>query len=791
MAGALISTTIPNLINGVSQQPYALRLASQCEIQENAYSSVVEGLRKRAGSKHIARITNAPQGSVHTHVINRDEKEQYLVIVGNGDLKVYDIRTGAERPVHFPNGKAYLSAQDPQYAFKAVTIADYTFIVNRTVKVAEAPKKSPKRVPEAMVWIRQGAYGSKYNIMIAGQMVTYETPNGSEPSHINAIQTDVVAENLRRSIQSSWLNDHFNVAQSGSTLHITHKRGDDFAIYATDSQGDQVIKLVKGGVQRFSDLPAKAFDGVSIEITGDQSSGFDNYFVTYSNDAAKSTGVWIEGMKGGEAYAVDAATMPAVLVRRSDGAFDFKYAEWDERKVGDLDSNPMPSFVGKTINDMFFHRNRLGFVADENVIFSRTGSFFNFFRSTATQVLATDPIDVAVSHIKVSILQHAVPFNETLLLFSEQSQFMLGAADMLSPDTISINQTTEFDCSLRARPVGVGKNIYFCFNRGNNSGLREYYVDSDAKTNDALDVTAHVPSYVPRDISKMTASGSEDVLALISQSEPNTVYLYKYYWSETEKLQSSWSKWILSETDKVLSLDFIESTLFLFIRRSDGLYIESIEMNQGVNDAHFELPVSLDRKVNQTQCTVTYNPTTERTFIGLPYNIDREKETFQIITALGNTYRKQGEILPFRYEEGGVSVSGQLTHFVVGRSYVFRYRFSTFVLKEEAVGGGQVTVGEGRIQLRKASLTYSNTGYFRVVVTPFRRDPYTYTFTGRVIGSSNNVIGKVSVESGRMNYPIMSKNDQVTIDIINDTFLPSTFLGAEWEALYVIRSKRI
>ena len=41
----LVSTTIPNLINGVSQQPYALRLSSQAERQVNGYSSVVEGLR--------------------------------------------------------------------------------------------------------------------------------------------------------------------------------------------------------------------------------------------------------------------------------------------------------------------------------------------------------------------------------------------------------------------------------------------------------------------------------------------------------------------------------------------------------------------------------------------------------------------------------------------------------------------------------------------------------------------------------------------------------------------------
>jgi hypothetical protein len=43
----LINTSVPNLIQGVSQQPDASRFAGQCEEQENALSSVADGLKKR------------------------------------------------------------------------------------------------------------------------------------------------------------------------------------------------------------------------------------------------------------------------------------------------------------------------------------------------------------------------------------------------------------------------------------------------------------------------------------------------------------------------------------------------------------------------------------------------------------------------------------------------------------------------------------------------------------------------------------------------------------------------
>lgn len=44
---SLISSSIPNFVNGVSQQPFTLRLSSQLDAQENGISTVSEGLMKR------------------------------------------------------------------------------------------------------------------------------------------------------------------------------------------------------------------------------------------------------------------------------------------------------------------------------------------------------------------------------------------------------------------------------------------------------------------------------------------------------------------------------------------------------------------------------------------------------------------------------------------------------------------------------------------------------------------------------------------------------------------------
>jgi hypothetical protein len=49
----------------------------------------------------------------------------------------------------------------------------------------------------------------------------------------------------------------------------------------------------------------------------------------------------------------------------------------------------------------------------------------------------------------------------------------------------------------------------------------------------------------------------------------------------------------------------------------------------------------------------------------------------------------------------------------------------------------------------------------------------------------------VPVERGKFRFPLMSKNDQIEIEIVNDSFLPCHFLSAEWEGFFILRSKRL
>ncbi len=784
----LVSGSIPNLINGVSQQPAPIRLPSQCEEQINGYSSVVEGLKKRPPLEFVAKLNDLQVGNAFIHTINRDSHERYVVIMTDGNIQVFDL-DGDEKAVAFTAGTGYLANANPATGFRAITVADYTFIVNLNQVTEMAADLVPSPGSKGLVFVRQASASSDYMVFVDGTQVASHTTSTSN------LKTNVIAADLETQMNSN-LGAGWTITRVGSTIEIEKDDGSDFHLLVEDSQGETLIRGIKGKVQRFSDLPVTAPDGLVIEITGDQSSTFDNYFVQFETTDESSTfgrGVWVETVKPGIPYKFDETTLPHALIRQADGSFTFETIDWGERIVGDEDSAPDPSFVGSTIQDIFLFKNRLGFLSDESVIFSRAGEFFEFFAETVTTLLDSDPVDVGVSSNKVSILRHAVAFDEDLLLFSDQTQFILKGGDILSARTVSITQKTVFENSRIAKPVGAGKNVFFAVNNGNFTQIREYFVSDQNQTNDAADITAHVPKYIPKDVTKLAVTTNEDLLCTISNHAPNEIYVYKYYWRGDEKLQSAWSRWVFDEACSVLNIDFIESSLYIVTQRTDGVYLEMMNVAPKQVDPNSDYLAHLDRRVRDDSpgVSVDYDPNTDETTWTLPYAVSGE---MQVVTRDSTSGLKEGMLIPLVEQSGNtVKAQGQYDTepVFIGQQYVLRYMFSHQFLRQSAPNGSQSAVVSGRLQMRTWTLVFEETGFFAVSVTSKFREPSLYKFTGTILGAGNNTIGTVPLADGQFTFLVQSRNDQVVIEVINDTFLPCHLLSVEWEALYSRRSQRV
>ena len=839
---SLVSYSIPNLAQGISQQPDAQRDPSQAEIQINGMSSIVEGLRKRDCSETIGLVSNSTFGDCFIHSILRDKIEEYLAVISSSSIKVYDL-DGTEKTVNpVSNAYNYLSTiTDAKTQLRAVTIADFTFITN-TLKVPAmttdtAPVVARPTTHEALIWVRAATYGQTYRVNINGTEVTVQTAvapvvaSGSSVTE-NRISSEDIATNIINGFSSL---SGVSFSRSGAVIHVTSNSAITIAV--SDARSNADITAIFDKVQAFTELPTIAPSNYQVTIEGDPTNAFDDFHVSFAPKSGTfGEGTWSETVRPGDKYKIDINTMPHLLVALPDGTFFFgpangstqsgsingvawevKIPSWGERIAGDTETAPDPSFIGNPINDIFIYKNRLGFLADENVILSRVRSLFDFFPETVTAVLDSDPIDVVASNNRVSILKYAVPYQDELILFSSQYQFRFNAAEtVLTPSTAQITVLTQFEIDTNVRPQLAGGGIIFCQANGDFSQFREFSVRGagTALTADAQDLTGYVSAYVPSSVFKITVNDTSNALFALSHKTgfKDRIYIYKYFLRSgsggVERAQSSWSHWTFSGADEILQVLCIRETLFCLMRYGTKVFLERIPVQDRSPEppSGSPYPLLLDRRIS----TTTETPTAMRVASGT-YNANANTTTWTLPFAAAATTQAwsgfhttfNGGVLLSTITSGNtITASGNWAGAPIffGESYEFRYRFTKFKLYKE-IGGGKAAANVERTQVRHAKLRYHETAYFDIEVTAERRDTAVYKFDGTVLASRISKIGSAlpngydpdddRYKEGVFSVPIMSRGERCNVEIKNDTPHPCKFSTCEWVALITGKARAL
>ena len=920
---ALINTSLPNLIQGVSQQPDALRYDGQCEEQENALSSVVDGLTKRPNTRHVARLLQAAiAANSFVHFINRDKNERYVVIHDGTSIQAWNL-DGTQATINglssYTTTGTYFDAQSPKSVMKALTIADGTFILNAETAVAADSALSPSLDQEALVFVKQGDYKKEYALNVtgtfggglagsvgqatvvlspytgnfmevtsvvplsgilagtgynAGSGVTFTIPathgvdssytlttqreasysvtvdeNGAldtvtvidggqylysrtSPSlgYLNSqFQNDVTAsdppalqggnvtvnvsirsgsstgtdaaQNADTNIILKALHDRFvssykfpqnpsdgsdpefNVTYSNNLMVINRPSNmSDFSISATDGLGGTALGVIYKEVDSIADLPVYAKNGFEVKVRGDIELNQDDYYVKFETALGEEIGAgsWVETLAPEVTLGLDDSTMPHVLTNTAENVFTLDAMNIAPRLVGDDNTNPLPSFTNNRLRNLFFFKNRLGFVSNENIIMSENGFGglddsdnlqYNFSRTTVTTLLDSDPIDVAVAGNRVTNLRSAKGFQENLIVCSDNGQFVLKGGDILTPKTVSINAVTNFDVDDSVDPIPLGAYLYFPFSRSGFTGVREYAVNATTDVYDSVEVTEHVPRYVPSNLADFAGSNNENILALVSSDEPSSIYIYKYFFSGNQKVLSSWFKFTID--GEIRGIEFIDSTLQLVVVNDSETCLVEMPLEAGIkDDAGYN--TYLDQRVEDT--VLSGNST-----ITLPYT--PADDSVQV-------YTKDGLKLSATNVGSTVTLAQPVsedTDVWVGYPYTMKYTFSEQLFKA-STGNSKSPSAASKLMVRNGALFFDDTAYFQVKVTPKARQTYVNTFTPDVVGSTT--IGELNLDSGFYRFPVFTKAADTTITIENDSALPSNFQSAEFESFVHSRSNR-
>lgn len=582
---SLINYTIKNMIGGVSEQPPSVRLQNQCDEMINCVPSVTDFLKRRNGTQHISKISDTISNTAFTAFIRRSDMEAGLLIIENNKASVYSLSGYLIGQLT----NDYFLSDNQKNDLKLMTIKDYNFILNKRKKISVS--RTPVNNDElyngnvATVFVKQAAYATNYTLTINGIDYTIRSMTGEESAtHGFVLSTSGVASALYNYINGS-SNRTFDLALYENIIIIKNRKDSsgnynkNFTVKCSDDTGGSYISCFKSEVESLSDLPLKSLNGNIVKISGDKSNKYDDYYVKFVTDNNKSIGdgYWVESAK--EEYITTFYNMPIALNISAMSVSNHRI-DWKGRQIGDENSSPNPSFIGRNIEDIVFYNNRLCFLTKDSLCMSEVGEYFNFYNTTATTVLSSDPIDVSVSNQKISQLKYAVPYNEGLFLYSDTGLFAVEHGEPMSSLNILIRPIIQFDTELSARPEVIGSNIFYTGRRGDCSSIREYIPGASADIYGySNDITTHVPNYIPKGVNKITGSMEESIIFAFTGN--NEIYVYKYLNSFTgERVQSSWGKWVFS--GNIINGEIINGVLYLLVDYSetnDGIYLEKILFN--------------------------------------------------------------------------------------------------------------------------------------------------------------------------------------------------------------------
>lgn len=564
-----VNKVYSSFYNGVSEQVPELILDTNCKDMVNCLPNIVYGLKKRPPLKFKSNLTYRVNGKLFHSYDRGEDNEEYLMIATgdyNTPIEVYN-KAGTKMTIMVDSGDAttikdYLNGSK----LKGMTVQDRTWIFNKdkvvgidtstTTPLDASYKKS------AYYWLSRGSgdTNNKYNYAVYLNNLTFQSASSDTVTAATALASAINA------------SADFNAQAIGSIIKINKKDGGDFSFSCWDSWGSQASNGWKGEVNKITDLPKDmTFNNTYVKIIGDENNNFTAYYVKWNGQS------WEECLDP-EANRGRLSNMPLAMERTSAGVFTIKVLDWSVPLVGNVDNNPDPSFVGYTITDLFFYKNRLGVSSTDSVVLSKTASYENFYIKTAIDVLDTDPIDVAIATNKASKIYYVKPFNNSLYIFTKESQFELTSEGYLSPKTVSINSATNYPMAIGVEPQVINNSLYFISTTGGKQQLREY-IKNEKLTVEGVDLNVATPNYLQQEITNLIVNGVLGYVLCCTNS--GLIYVYNFKETGKERVQSSWSKWQLLEDINTNTYEYtiLDASLIALNKVSSSYRYHSLELD--------------------------------------------------------------------------------------------------------------------------------------------------------------------------------------------------------------------
>ena len=557
--------------------------------------------------------------------------------------------------------------------------------------------------------------------------------------------------------------------------------------FSVEIAEEDLMRVFQKSINEVTLLPNMCRHGYIVKVSNARMSDEDDYYLRFDGEnQLDGSGAWTECAKPGITKTL--TNMPLVIQRTATTTFTVKQFTYEDRRVGDDNTNPMPTFVGKRINKVLFHRNRLAVLAGENVVTSRPGTLGtpDFFIESALTVSASDPIDISAASMFPSDIFDGIEINAGLLVFSTNQQFLLASDDtVLNPDTAKLRSVSTYNYNKDISPISLGTTIAYLDNSGKFSRLNEMANTQREGEPDVVEISKLVPTLLPKDLDLFTNSRENSVI-LIGKTNSDTVFGYKYLAVGNKRQQQAWFKWKLNNP---LLYHFIINDEYFFVDTDN--FLQSIKLIQSDDD-----PIITQDDVNyqihlDNHTTVSngvYNASTNlTTFTNQSDWIDQVTSpnySLAIIDLNTNSTRLARYALPTVINGDDFTIPGDWStgSFTIGYLYEYLVKFPRIYPKKIAGEKSFADVNSSLI-LHRLKLHFGKIGLYETTLTRLGKSDYTEVYESPLL-DEYEASDAPYLEEYIKTIPVYEKNKNVDITLKSSHPAPATLRAMAWEGDY-------
>ena len=599
-----------------------------------------------------------------------------------------------------------------------------------------------------------------------------------EPTPFDA-QTAVTADTIIGGIIAE-LPSGINGKQIGNGIYLSSSNSFTVNIVEND-----LMRVMQGSVNDVQNLPNQCKHGYIVRVANALRSEEDDYYLKFEGQNDKDgSGSWTECALPG--ITTTLTNMPLVIQRTGTTTFTVKQFTYGVRDVGDTFTNPMPSFLGKRINKVLFFRNRLAFLAGENVVTSRPGTLGepNFFIETALTVSVADPVDISAASMFPSDLFDGIEINAGLLVFSTNQQFLLASDDtVFNPDTAKLRSIATFNYNEDMPPISLGTTVAYLDNSGKFSRFNEMANSAREGEPNIIEVSKVVPTLIPKDVDLMTNS-RENSIVLIGKTGTDEVFGYKYFQTAEKRVQAAWFKWKLNNP---LTYHFIINDEYFFL--DSDYYLQSIKLVQSDSDP----------SIVQDTVDFLLHVDNHTTVSGGSYSAATNLTTFSSVSWLSSVTTPNHDLVVIdtdtssarvgRYAKPTVSgtnftVPGNWSSATLTIGYIYPYQVKLPTLYPTKIDGSRSTADvNSSLVLHRVKFHFGKIGLYETTLERVGKTDYTEVYESTEL-DEYDASDAPYLEEFIKTIPVYEKNTNVDITLTSSHPAPATLRSMSWEGDY-------